>query len=115
VPAKGNTYPKYRRLLTITDFKKVYDKGIKRTARSFAVFALENGLEHSRFGVTTPRRLGKAHDRNRIKRRVREMLRTSCGMIPAGFDFVVNPRGSAADRGFEELRSELITLLAGEK
>ena len=28
-------------------------------------------------------------------------------MIPAGFDFVVNPRGSATDREFQQLRAEL--------
>jgi hypothetical protein len=36
-------------------------------------------------------------------------------VIPSGFDFVLNPRRSATDRGFEELRRELVALLGAEK
>jgi len=70
-----------------------------------------NGFGHSRFGLTTPRKLGAAHERNRIKRRVREILRTSKPLLPAGFDIVLNPRRSACEREFDELRTELLLLL----
>ena len=72
---------------------------------------MPNRRTYTRFGLTTPRKLGKAHDRNRIKRRVREILRTSRDLIPAGFDIVVNPRRSANEREFGELRIELLALL----
>jgi ribonuclease P protein component len=112
VPESGsNAFPKDFRLRAGAEFKGVYAKGEKRISRSFVVFALPNGLEYSRFGLTAPRKLGKAHDRNRVKRRVREILRTSRREIPKGFDFVVNPRGSAMHRDFEELRRELAALL----
>ena len=109
------TFPKDFRLRNAAQFKKVYDGGAKRVSRSFVLFALRNGLEYSRFGLTTPRKLGKAHDRNRVKRRVREILRTSRTVIPGGFDFVLNPRHSAIERGIGELRDELIALLGAEK
>jgi ribonuclease P protein component len=102
-------------LSTAPEFTRVYERGSKRTSRSFVLFALENGLEHSRFGLTAPRKLGKAHARNRIKRRVREILRTSRSAIPAGFDFVLNPRRSAKERNLKELRDEVMDLLTGEK
>jgi ribonuclease P protein component len=108
---KGNAFVKDFRLRKPAEFQNVYTKGVKSASRSFVVFALQNGLSHSRFGLTTPRKLGKAHDRNRAKRRIREILRTSRAAIPAGFDFVVNPRRSVIDRQFQELRAELITLL----
>ena len=111
----GESFPKEFRLRRAVDFKKVYEHGDKRTSRSFVVFALKNGLSETRFGMTAPRKIGKAHERNRIKRRVREILRTSRTSIPTGFDFVVNPRRSVMERSFEELRSELAALLVGEK
>jgi ribonuclease P protein component len=109
--AKANAFLKDFRLRKAAEFQKVYANGAKRTSRSFVVFALENGLSHSRFGLTTPRKLGKAHERNRAKRRIREILRTSRTAIPAGFDYVVNPRRSVVDRQFQELRAELIAVL----
>lgn len=107
----SNAFPKAARLRKAREFKEVYVRGEKRTSRSFIVFALLNGLSYSRFGVTTPRKLGKAPERNRIKRRVREILRTAIRQIPVGIDFVVNPRKSVLDRGFDMLRSELLSLL----
>jgi Ribonuclease P len=74
---KSRTFPKQFRLKRATEFQKVYDEGVRKVSRSFVLFAIPNGLNYSRFGFTTPRKLGKAHDRNRIKRRVREILRTS--------------------------------------
>ena len=93
------------------EFERVYSGGAKKASRSFVVFSMGNGLDHSRFGLTTPRRLGAAHERNRIKRRVREILRTSRELLPAGLDVVLNPRHSAAMRPLEELRHELVMLL----
>src|SRR5215469_17088299 len=99
-------FPKDFRLRNAAEFKKVYEGGAKRVSRSFVLFAMRNGLNHSRFGLTTPRKFGKAHERNRVKRRVREILRTSIADIPKGFDFVLNPRRPANDLDLEQLRAE---------
>jgi ribonuclease P protein component len=106
-----NTFPKDLRLRNPGNFHSVYERGAKKASRSFVVFTLVNGLAHSRFGTTTPRKLGAAHDRNRIKRRVREIIRTSRSQLPEGLDIVVNPRRSVGQRSIEELRSEFLTLL----
>jgi len=101
-------------LKTAAEFESVYEKGAKRSSRSFVLFALPNGLGYFRFGLTTPRKLGKAHERNRIRRRVREILRTTQSSPKVGFDVVVNPRRSVHERDFQELRSELLTLLGAD-
>jgi len=77
------------------------------------MFSIPNEIGHNRYGLTTPRKLGKAHERNRIKRRFREIIR-DLRCDPAGFDVVINPRRSALGIEFAELRSEL-TFLLGEK
>lgn len=93
------------------EFRTVYERGAKQPSRSFVVFAFPNCRTESRFGLTTPRKLGKAHDRNRIKRRIREMVRGCEDRLPGGVDWVINPRRSALDRPFQELRAELLALM----
>jgi ribonuclease P protein component len=113
--SKTQKFLKKFRLKNASEFEKVYQMGVKRVSRSFMLFELSNGGEYSRFGLTTSRKLGKAHDRNRIRRRVKEILRASRLDIPQGFDYVVNPRRSALDRDFQLLRSELLALFGAAR
>jgi ribonuclease P protein component len=55
--------------------------------------------------------LGGAVVRNRIRRRIREILRRNLWEIPSGWDFVMHPRRSVASADFAALESELAGLL----
>jgi len=104
-------FPGFLKLKNSAEFQSVYKRGARKDSRSFAVFLLANGLDHSRVGLTTPRKIGMAVTRNRIRRRVREILRAAWPLLPRGFDIVVNPRRSASERQFSDLKMELLSVL----
>jgi len=98
-------------LLRRVEYDAVYQEGRRRASREFTVFLRPNGLNLSRFGWSVKKALGTAVRRNRIRRRVREIVRLHRQEIAPGWDIVIHPRSSAATAGFLPLTDELLRLL----
>jgi ribonuclease P protein component len=79
-------------VLRTAEFRKIYDNGVRLSTPLFAAFLLakEPG-SGSRLGLTVPRAIGGAVDRNRIKRRLRDIFRLRRNSF-GDFDIVLNPR-----------------------
>jgi ribonuclease P protein component len=90
--------PKEARLLKRAEFVRVYEKGERIEGRFMTVFILPTERPFHRVGVTaTKKAIGKAHDRNRAKRLLRETFRLSrreLDHLPLRFDWVLNARRS---------------------
>jgi ribonuclease P protein component len=97
------------------EYDAVYREGRRRSGREFTVFLRPNGLGHSRFGWSIRKALGGAVRRNRIRRRLREIVRLHRQEISPGWDIVIHPRSSAATADFSALAGELLKLLPREK
>ena len=70
-----------------------------------------NGRDHDRFGISTGRRLGGAVQRNRVRRRLREILRRMPNDTGQGWDILIVARPAALDASFHDLRTALERLL----
>ena len=65
----------------------------------------------SRIGLVVSRKVGKAHDRNRVKRRVREFFRTRRMALSATVDVVVVAKPGAASLDHRRTDQELSVAL----
>ena len=105
------------RLRKHADYQLVYKAGRKQFARQIAYFhALRPADRRSdtpgpRIGLTVPKALGKAVDRNRIKRRMREAVRANLALITAPVDVILHPRRSVIDLDFLQLQREVAQIL----
>lgn len=91
------------------DFDRVFQQGRHNSGRLMAVRAVPNDVALSRYAFAIPKRVGGAVVRNRVRRRLREILRASA--VREGFDVVISVRLEAASSSFDALRQELTTLL----
>jgi ribonuclease P protein component len=102
-------------LTSTTDFERVRRFG-KSYAHPFVVLiALPNKMDRSRIAVSASRSIGKAVQRNRAKRILRETIRPLIPSIAPGWDLVILARKPMANAGFDEIRSALTSLLSQAK
>lgn len=106
--------PRTQRIARRADFLRAYEEGRQIHGRFVVIFALTNPFGHPRLGVTATRKMGKAHVRNKAKRRVREVFRRQRGLLrleSCAADFVVNLKTSAAKASWTELERDLTRTL----
>jgi ribonuclease P protein component len=104
-------FPREARLVRKSEFDAVYRAGKRRSSAHFTVFVRSNALPLTRFGFSIKKAVGGAVVRNRIRRRLREMVRHRRQEIPVGWDIVVHPKSSVAKDSFLALTGELLRLL----
>ena len=110
-------FPKAVRLRQRRDFLRAQAQGKRLHTRHFGVVLAPMAAGHPRLGLVVTRRLGKAVQRNRIKRVLREFFRRHQTGLPA-FDLVIMAKKGAAALGYHEVEEELGRLLlsrAGKK
>jgi ribonuclease P protein component len=106
-------FRKSNRILRTSDFQRAYTQGKRIAGQYFTAFCLKvPSNEGPRFGFTTPRALGKAVVRNRLKRRLREMIRLRLSEFAPEWDVVINPRRAAFAAAPADLGRELDRLIA---
>lgn len=89
-------------------FRKLYAKGESAVGPFVVVYCKRNGTQGNRLGITTGVKLGHAVDRNRARRRIREVYRIHENRFKRGFDVVIVARQRAIDGDFSELERSFL-------
>jgi ribonuclease P protein component len=91
------------RLLTPSHFTFVFNDAIPTGSSAFTLLARHNDISHPRLGITiAKKRVRKAHNRNRVKRVIRESFRLHQHQLP-NVDIVVIGKSSAENMTNQEL------------
>ena len=80
----------YYRLKKQADFQKIFDKG--KRAFSPSMTLLYRKSEKLTFGISVGKRHGKAVQRNRIKRLIREAFRSQFPLLKNNYAFLFIPK-----------------------
>jgi ribonuclease P protein component len=113
---KSAAFPRSMRLLRRSDFERVYKTGRRHFSASMTLFFLPRQEQATaktlpapglRIGFTVGRALGNAVQRNRMKRRLREVVRLSRPPVAMPADVVINPKKSLLTADFQSVRDEV--------
>ena len=91
-------------------FRRLYYKGKSAGNRYLVIYCARNRLEDTRVGLTVSTKLGHAVVRNRVRRRLREIVRHNASCLPSGYDVVVVARTAAVEAEFAALEKSFRTL-----
>ena len=107
----GEAFPKAMRVRRRREYLASSRTGQRRHTAHFTVVCVPRAGT-TRLGITVTRKIGGAVERNRVKRRVREVFRRDPRHLLPDHDVIVIAKQSAADVPFADVRRELTTLAA---
>lgn len=104
---------KEKRLRSNKDFKRVYKRGKRTWNHMFTIYFFKHkDSKHSRVGITVTKKLGNAVQRNKIKRRLKEIIRHHWTCIPGGYDVIIVPKPKTTKSSYIDLEKSLLHILS---
>jgi len=104
---KSTTFTRELRLLTPSHFKHVFSNPKRAGSPYLTLLARPSEQSHPRLGLAVPKKhVNKAHDRNRIKRVIRDSFRLKQHELP-NVDLVVIAKGGINKLSKDEMRTVL--------
>lgn len=108
---RGATAPRLVALSRPSDFRALQGDGFVRSHPLLSIRFRRTDLETTRFGLSTGRRLGGAVVRNRVRRRLREILRALAPSFQPGWDVLIIARPAVVNASHDEIAEAVGRLL----
>lgn len=103
---------KINRITKKKDFEAIFKAGKSVRGKYLTLSVLENGLNKSRFAFVASLKVSKkAVMRNKIRRRLSEIVRLNSDKIKPGYDFVFIAQPGIEKQGFDEIKSAVLKCL----
>jgi ribonuclease P protein component len=109
---RRNRLPRARRITSSNEIRALFQRGKRSRTSHLDVFDSTSPFAYPRVGVIVPKHRRNSVERNKLKRRLREVLRLQ--VLPrladrtANVDFLVRARREAYNASFEQLNDELV-------
>lgn len=92
------------------EFTNIINKNQKYGNQYFSIYVSKSNLNHYRFGISVPKKIGKAVVRNKIKRQIKSILKSNKNYFKV-IDYVIIVKKGLLDLNYQVIKNKLISLL----
>lgn len=89
------------------EYKNLYKRSKRYYNRDFILLKAKSTNNYPRFGFVITKKFGKANKRNKIRRRIKEIIRYNLNVFEKNTDYIFTPKYHAIDLDYSKLESSL--------
>ena len=93
------------------DFDRIINEGRYRKNSSYIIYYEKNNLPYDRFGISVGKKIGNAVNRNKYKRKLRDIIDNYKKLYVNSKDYIIILRGIAKEKEYKELENEFLQLM----
>lgn len=92
------------------EYTEIINTSKSKKSKYFSVYYRKNN-NSNRYGITVPKKTGTAVTRNKIKRRVKNIIDNNKKIVHNGYDYVIIIKKGILELTYEEMEKELLKLI----
>ena len=93
------------------EYTEIINKGASIKSNNFSVYYQKNDKDN-RYGISVPKKTGKAVIRNKIKRRIKNIIDNNKNSMQSGYDYVIIIRKGILELTYSDMEKELLNLMS---
>ena len=93
------------------EYTEIINTGKKIKSNNISIYYRKND-EKNRYGISIPKKTGKAVIRNKIKRRIKNIIDNNKNSMQSSYDYVIIIRKGILDLTYQEIEIELLNLMS---
>jgi len=91
-------------------YSKIINIGFSLKNKYFSIFYQKSDT-NNKYGITIPKKIGKANVRNKLKRQIKNIIMTNEINIPNNYNYVIIIKEASLELKYNEMAKELLNLL----
>jgi len=92
-------------------FNNIIQTGSFYKNNLFVIYIKERKNENSKFGIAISNKTGKAHLRNKLKRKVRAIMDNNKKLFKNNYDYIIMIRKACQEASFSKMNDSLVSLI----
>lgn len=93
------------------EYTEIINTSKSKKSKYFSVYYRKNN-NSNRYGITVPKKTGTAVIRNKIKRRIKNIIDNNKKIVHNGYDYVIIIKKGILELTYEEMEKELLKLIS---